>query len=325
MPMKRLLLSLAALAAPFALFLAICEYRLAQVPANQIAAKKRLFAPKRRDAEVLILGSSHAYFGILPEELGEKAFNLSGLSQSLYYDRGLVEACLGTMPALKTVILPVSYHSLEMQLDETVERWRAYYYRYEWGLPHRDWHMACHVRNFSAYFLEGRTIGPRKVFLGKIRNVERDFDPAGGWTNRVSLSGLPDEAFDADLETDAPIALKRHHSYMNPKNLPENERLVEKLAQELSGRGIQLAMVTLPVSQYYARGIDPAAYQRMQSTLHRLCQSRCLNYLVDPRFTDADFCNADHLNLEGAKKFTRLLKADLASPPRPAPDLRASR
>jgi hypothetical protein len=147
--MKRLVLAVLALAMPFGIIMAIYEIRVSQVPSNQIAAKKHLLDGQKQSINVLVLGSSHSYYGILPGTFSKPAFNLSGVSQSLYYDDALLWRSIETMPSLKLVILPISYLSLESQLDEGVERWRGYFYRYEWGIPQHEWHMDWHIRNYS--------------------------------------------------------------------------------------------------------------------------------------------------------------------------------
>ncbi len=321
--MKRLILALLALAAPFAAFLGVSEYRLTRVPATQLAAKKVLLARQQAAVEVLVLGSSHAESGILPAELGAPAFNLAGPGQTLYYDRALLDKLQRRLPALKLVILPVSFFSLESQLDEGPERWRGYYYQYEWGLPHRDWHLAWHVRNYSAYFCYGQEIGLRNILRGRIRDATADFDAWGGWTNRPPPpGGFNADGSPAELSASARVALQRHHSRMKPEHIPRNTQLIEAMARQLQRQGIRLVLVTLPVAQAYSDGMNAAAYQRMQAALRQLAARHgltWLNYTGDRRFTDADFWDADHLNLAGAQKFSRLLRDDLAAGPPPTP------
>ena len=302
---------------PFGIFLGICEYHLSKVHANQIGAKKHLLEQQNHETRVLILGSSHSYYGILPAILGKPAFNLSSFSQTLYYDDALLNRCLETLPSLELVILPVSYFSMESQLDEGIERWRSYYYRYEWGIPQHDWHMAWHVRNFSAYFLCGKEVGPWNVLLGRIKDVTADFDRMGGWTNRPSGPEINKNSTVASyLQESALIALKRQQSGMKIKNIQENERILNDLARKLARKGIGLVLVTLPVSRYYGEGMDPAAYKRMQSTLNNICSNNGVSYLnhtFDRRFLDGDFWDGDHLNAAGAQKYSLLLKDEIVS------------
>lgn len=317
--MKRLFVAVTALAAPFAILLGLFEVRLAKAPApNQFAAKKYLLERQKQRIEVLVLGSSHSFYGILPSLLGEPAFNLSGVSQSLYYDHALLAKYLNQMPSLKLVVLPVSYFSLEGgRLDEGIESWRCYYYRYEWGLPHRDWHMAWHARNFLGYFLSGNELGRKNILLGKIKDATTDFDPYGGCTNRPVMSdNLKDSGIWSHLSESALVALKRHHGAMKQEQHPENAQILTDIVRQVKHRGIDLVLVTLPVSRYYSGGMNPDAYQRMQTTVKQVAATdgvEYLDYTFDRRFMDADFYNADHLNALGAHKFSLILRDEVVS------------
>lgn len=307
-----------ALAMPFGIIMAVYEIRVSQVPSNQIAAKRHLLDGQKQSISVLVLGSSHSYYGILPATFSKPAFNLAAVSQTLYYDDALLRRVIETMPSLKLVVLPISYFSLETQLDEGVERWRGYFYQYEWGIPQHEWHMGWHIRNFSAYFLCGRELGHRNVLLGRIRDVTEDYDHLGGWTNRPATSDSIGNSTMSDyLSKAARLALKRHSSGMKQKNLQENEKILSELAQHLSSRGIGLVLVTFPVSKYYSDGMEASAYRRMQETLSRLSSSKGVsyfNYTFDSRFAELDFWDGDHLNTAGAVKFSKILNDEVVSP-----------
>ncbi len=57
----------------------------------------------------LILGSSHTYYGLRPNLLGDSVFNLANVSQTPEYDLYLLKTYLPCMPNLKRIIFPVSY------------------------------------------------------------------------------------------------------------------------------------------------------------------------------------------------------------------------
>ncbi|HWI59183.1 MAG TPA: hypothetical protein VNZ22_18290 [Bacillota bacterium] len=312
--MKRLFFSILALAAPFVLLLGKCEWRFHQVPWNEYAAKRALLEARADKVEVLVMGSSHAYRGILPSQLHPQAFNLAGLSQTLYYDQALVKKYLPKVPSLKMVILPVSYFSLECQLDEGIEKWRCFYYAYHYQLPHRNWHENWNSRNFSAFFLGSQQLGYKPMLRGALFDVRSRFDAQGGDAAPVAAPENEPAPCQAErLRQSALGALQRHHQMMRPENVQENRRLLEDFIWHLKQRGIEVVLVTLPTSRYYAQGMDPSHYQRMQATLQDLsafCGVTYLNYTRDERFSDQDFADSDHLNTAGASKFTRILKEE---------------
>jgi hypothetical protein len=334
-------MAIGALSAPFVFLLMLSEYRLSRVHANEYAAKRYLFEQRKKSIEILVLGSSHAFYGVMPNVLGKPAFNLAGPSQTFFYDRALLEKYLDQMPSLQTVILSVSYFSFERELDEGIERWRSYYYRYEWGLPQRDWHMAAHLRNYSGYYLCKPEIGVQKILFGPLKDVTSNFDQWGGVTNRlmfagdnargvdgtedaggltnriVTVDGLNNSLVTAHLQQSALVQLSWHQSRMNPADIPENVRLLNDCVQQLQRRRIRPVLVTPPVSRYYAEQMNAAAYQRMQNLVRQIAlinKVEYLNYTFDRRFSDRDFMDASHLNLAGAEKFSLILRDEAVSP-----------
>jgi hypothetical protein len=340
--MSRFCAAIGVLAAPFALLVGLSGYWLSKAPANEYAAKRALFEQRKQTLEVLVLGSSHSFYGILPGCLGRPALNLAAPSQTLYYDHALLEKYLDQMPSLKLVILPVSYFSFERQLDQGIERWRSYYYRYEWGLPHRNRHMAFHIRNFFPYFLCEPELGRSNILLNRIKDVSSDFDESGGlnncqdilmrdvaravngaeeWVESAGHPLLADALSDSEiadhLQQSARVQLAWHDSRMDESNVAENVRLLDGIIQQLKRRGIQLVLISTPMSHYYTSGMNPIAYQRMQTLVRQACASNQLqyrNYLFDKRFHDRDFMDSSHLNHSGARKFSFILRNEMVSP-----------
>lgn len=310
----RLLVRVMLFVAPIAVFLLLFEGRFKRLNPSHFAAKKMLLENRAAMVETLILGSSHALTGVDPTVLGGRAFNLASQSQSLYYDAALIRKYRPNLPALKRVILPVSYFSLEYQLEDGPERWRAFHYRYFYGLAHRDWHNLVSARNFSAYFLSGETTRAR-VLLGSSTNALDEYDQWGGWTNRLCGSRLQAMPQDTNALHQAALGtLRLHHGMMKPEHSSENFLLLDHLIGELRHTGIEVVLVTLPVTQYYTAGVQPEAYDRLRQLLATLSAKHgvpYLNWMEDTRFDLADFADGDHLNCEGAAKLSRYLKEAL--------------
>ena len=311
--MRRVILKAALLLAPIGLLLCFVDLRISQKYPSLYSAKRHLFQQQKERAEVLILGSSHSYYSVLPGEFQLPAFNLSAVSQSIYYDHALISKVLPEMPNLKLVIEPVSFYSLESELDEAEDQWRTFYYRHEWGLPHRNWRAAWSIRNYSAFFLYLPELGRGRMIFGNIRNVLQDFDEWGGWTNRPPP---PEVVFSDGLEGAARASLKNHHEHMKPAHIPTNASLLVDMDRRLKARNAALAIITTPTANCYRNGMSPEAYRRMQQTLAALCASNGIpyfNYTGDKRFSDSDFWDSDHLTLEGAKKFSVILREEVES------------
>jgi hypothetical protein len=300
--MTKLVLRLLFLLGPFAALMVVFEFKFQGVNNNQYTAKKRLLESSANEVEILTLGSSHSYYGIKPEFLGQRAFNLAATSQSIYYDVELAIKYIPNLPRLTTIILPVSYHTLENQLDQGPERWRCYYYYRFYSIAHQIRSMAYDIRNFSLYWLYGNN---RSELI--YHDASRDFDKYGGLLESTPLRTAK------ELQNGAVVALKRHHAMMSPDNITANIAALEKLVGELQRRKIRLILVTIPVTPYYREGVQAATYARMQRALDRFCRQNGVayrSYFSDGRFTLDDFFDADHLNHDGAVKFSEYLRKE---------------
>lgn len=302
--MKKLLLRLLLLALPFLAYVVAFEIRYDGKCNTLYEAKRRLLEARMASVETLVLGSSHTYNGILPENLGSNAFNLAAPAQSLYYDLELARRYVPLLPRLRTVIVPLSYFSLFYQLDESDEMQRCFFFRRFHGLPHRRWTMELDPRNFSLYFLYGRN--PRGILN---RDARQDYDEAGG----LLEDARPVSA--EVLERSAASAIQHHHSRMKPAHLAANRTALVALAGFLREHGIRLVLVTTPVSPGYRSRMQPDVQAEMQVEVRGFCEREgveYLDFLDDARFTSDDFLDGDHLNRRGAARLSTYLAQSLA-------------
>ncbi len=95
---------------PFLMVAITAEYLLRQVP-NPYQYKYEWMQQHAEDVEILILGSSHTFYGIRPEFLDGKAFSLANVSQGPKQNLYLLEYWADRYRNLKTVIFPISCSS----------------------------------------------------------------------------------------------------------------------------------------------------------------------------------------------------------------------
>ena len=102
---------------PLVIILSALEY-IAQSSPNSYKYKDEYIDKNCDSIKTLILGSSHSFYGINPEYLGNNSFNLANVSQDLKFDLYLFKRYIEKCKNLKTLIVPISYFSLyETPLD----------------------------------------------------------------------------------------------------------------------------------------------------------------------------------------------------------------
>jgi hypothetical protein len=217
---------------------------------------------------------------------------------------------------LRIVVFSISYLSLEYELDQGVEPWRAYFYRHAYGISHGDRRLETHLRSHSAWFLLGRDTS-LQVLRGDPAQtaVLAGYDAAGGLLEPSAMraSALPR----SDLRASAVDAWARHRRIMQSEHVEENVARLAASLQFLDQRGIAAVFITLPVSTYYLEGLRPSVLARNAEVMGQLTRDRHVpwyDYSADPRFSDDDFLDADHLNFAGATKFSRILAGEAVQP-----------
>lgn len=83
--------------------------------------------------EILILGNSHANYGVDPNAFNNYAFNLANVNQSLYFDKRITLKLLPKFKKLKYVLISVDYHSLFFSSQGIRDFWsyQAHHIKYK--------------------------------------------------------------------------------------------------------------------------------------------------------------------------------------------------
>jgi hypothetical protein len=291
-----------------ALVLGVFEVKLSGVD-NSYNVQKRHLEPRLGEIRVAVLGSSQSAHGINPDRLGAEAFNFANVSQDLYYNETLLRKYLDRMSRVDLVLVEIPYFALEYDVAESPESWRLFFYRRYFGIPPEDGRWKHDVRNVSLLALYG---GPKSLEFA-VHGFRSDL--AGPITERGWHPVEPSTASLAHLN-DA-VGRKRvaqHHAVMDPSRIPANVRHLERLFDELKGRGVRTAVLTLPSHRVYRDRIDAARYERMQAVIRDLGRRYGIayfNYLDDRRFVDNDFLDTDHLNADGANKLSAILRDEV--------------
>ena len=302
--MKRFLKYIILFLLPIVCVAVSLEILLRRVP-NTYKYKYEWMQKNAKEVEILIFGSSHAFYAIRPHLLGENAFNLANVSQGIRQDLYLLEHWSKQYTKLKIVILPISFSSwFGHGLENGSESYRCRYYKI---------YMGCDLYpDFSLYNLE---ISDMRTAKGKIPAIfKNDYDfgcDQYGWGTVYKLIDKDYEAWYSGIEADA--AVKRH-TVDDWDAVSHNISLIKEMADFCKQRGIQLVLITTPCWESYYAKLNPKQLNKMYELTAELQQEYNIpyyDYLTDDRFVADDFFDSNHLSDVGAEKFTKILKADI--------------
>lgn len=288
---------------PALLFLTAYEIAYRNIP-NSYSLKKEYLDRCADSIDILILGSSHAFYGVNPEYFSLKAFNAANVSQSFDYDARIYNAYFKGERYPDYLILSVSAFSFWERLESTDEHWRSRKYSIYMGFGSwRDW--------FSPDGYEFQ-LGDRTVLgyyvLGK------DFvgcsDAGFGTIYRCG--------FGKDLyETGVSAAVR--HSLMSAATAElcrNNIALIGDIIDDCAEHGKKVFFLITPTYIAYREALPAAQVRRTHEVLDSLHgaypdNTAILDFSSDGRFAATDFYDGDHLCTDGAAKLSVILNDTL--------------
>ncbi len=279
---------------------------------NVYTVKNKNFLEKIHDIQILVLGSSHALFGISAKTLSEHAFNMSNVSQSYNYDAEILEKYLDKMDNLKVVILPISSFSFNLKLGfEHPEDFRKYYYKYFMDIVPGEINFdeglgKNFLQNYFLTFALGFMRSMQDIYLD---GITAKIDKVGDYHATIGNANYFDEI--------GKSAAARHK-----KPLILADRLADfiKIKTLLDAKGVKLLLVVTPTlaayNMYYPDNIMDKFCKQILQDLEVESQYLFSDfYSKDKGYVPSDFHDPDHLSNQGAKKFSTRLRDYLLTHP----------
>jgi hypothetical protein len=287
---------------PIIFFVILGEYSLRKVP-NDYSYKNNYFIKNAENIELLVLGSSHSFFGINPEFFTQgSSFNAAHVSQSLNYDYFIFNKFKDNLVNLKMLLLPLSYFTLFSQLEDGVEDWRVKNYSIYYD---SDYHNSL---KYNTEIVTAKPISILKAILKQVAPYESNNTTISALGFGLGYSNIKQ----SDLLATGISAAKRH-TKDNFNRLKENLQIINKLIVESNEKNIRVFLFTTPARKSYIENLNTNQLSIMQTSISEIVKNHpnveYHSFLKDKRFVNADFKDADHLNGIGAKKLTKIIDA----------------
>jgi hypothetical protein len=276
------------------------DRRCESIP-NTYARKRAILERNIDTVQIIVTGSSHAYYGIDTKNFEVPTVNVSFVSQGIYYDTQILRKYMSVARSLKIVVIPISYFSFEAGFKDDDQLARVGFYTKIWDIPPPTSGFKLHEYGSIALF----GLQPCREFAFRDRVISnKAISAIDEWGN--SLDVLP---IDPERAT-SKVSVKRHTKSEDERTFSASVAILDTFLAELEERNIKAVFVTTPVLPIYHQNMDEAQYQRMLNTVQTLSGKygvKYANYLKDERFTLDDFYDSDHLRISGAEKFSGLL------------------
>ena len=270
------------------------EIQFRNIP-NDYSYKSEYLKKHGEEINVLALGGSHNYRGINPDYFDKECFNAAMVSQSLKYDYFILEKHLSDLPHLEYIIIPISYPTLTMKLEETLEHWRKY--RYIHYMNYNDLDLK------DRFSLETYLAISHEDGLSILKNLYQYW--YRGLDHRSCLDNGMGKSIDQEpvnLKNSAIEAAQRHEDSIFDVHTNMND--LNQIIGLCKNHNIKLILITPPGSSYYIKNLQRDNLELINRTCDSIAKEHphvlYRNFIDDPVFRDSLFQDADHLNRLGA-------------------------
>ena len=281
---------------PMCFIAVVLEFALRNIP-NDYAFKNDYLKEHAGNIEVLVLGSSHTYYGINPAYFSKKGFNAAYVPQSIDFDLALLKKYEKQLKKLHYLVVPVDYFTLYNSLEISDESWRMKNYALYYDLD---------ALPFKYHF----ELGNGK-FEHAIKRLGYYFKPETPITcNALGFGSAYKASKSLELEQNGKLAAQRHTAATNKSN-EKLRAVLYKFVEFTEQHHIQLILVTCPAYYSYVNHLNKEQLNEMHKVI---CDAQkghsnvlYFDFLKHRVFNASDFFDGDHLNDRGAKKFSLLL------------------
>lgn len=286
------------------IFLALTSEVLIRLIPNDYILKKNYLDKNSDKIEVLILGSSHAFFGLNPIYFSNNCFNASYVSQTLDYDLEILKKYENKWSKLKTVVLPVSYFSLFEKLKECSESWRVknytIYYKMKASKSFKEYSevlsskLEIIIERISSYYFKGEN--PHS-------------STSLGWGDVYNSKD------GKNLIETGKITAKKH-TYDDFHSYPDIVSTLQSIISFCNKKNVQVILFMPPAYETYRDNLNRAqltlTIQKTSDLANSNTNCTYINLMADTTFKATDFYDADHLNEIGARKLSLLINGIVA-------------
>lgn len=288
--------------APLIILLALFEWAFRATP-NLYSDKVDMAFANENAIDVLVLGNSHAYYGIDPAVLGPSALNLAGPSQTLRYDDFIFDR-VSSSRRVRNVVLNISAFSFGFELHDSVEQSRCRFYEKFWSYPEPHAEPGLFVMSI------GLDTAARSMWSWWVRGETPVTHGQAGMARNPSGDVH-------DIEVSAQMAASRHTQLYVKDREPVLIDFLRSLVTRTRQRGAQLLLVQLPTTPLYHElmenfhGTQTAV--RVAQELAAEEHVSLLNLRDLPGLDLSHFHDGDHLSVRGAAIASRAIADALSN------------
>lgn len=256
--------------------------------------------------DAFITGISYPEVAIDAKQLPYNIINLAVSSQDLFYDYEWAKMVLNNQKISKNIkfaIIGLSYYSFEYDLSKSNFKNRVFMYYPIFKKVHNHSSSSEIIKNYNEFNQASSKI-LKKDYIDFLFSTFRE-NSDSIWEKFIG--GVMSEE---EIKKDSWMVEKDCNKNY-PITVQENIEILKKYIQLLKSKEIKPIVVVCPASKYYYSRFSSRIKGEFIEIMNKIKNEfniEVLDYFESKEFSDQDFYNVSHLNRNGAKKFTELLK-----------------
>tara|TARA_R110002074_G_scaffold14142_2_gene49400 strand:- start:528 stop:1436 length:909 start_codon:yes stop_codon:yes gene_type:complete len=267
---------------------------------NQMTFKNSLL--KKQGVEVIILGNSHSFYGINPSVSDYKMINVANKGRKLETDYLILKQNINILPDIKSIIIPISHYTL--LADKVLQKEKRLYYNY-FNLKSYDQGFLNNNLIFNEPFrelIDNSIFGSRDNHDLKISDL--------GWrttsrTYKKNITRIKDRI----------NAMEGTYKEGN-KIINKNIKYLDSISQLSRTYNKKIFFLTPPYHPDYYQYSNIIYHQKIKTIINNFTDEENV-YLINGKELNITenifFEDIDHLNLKGARLFTKKIDSILKS------------
>lgn len=270
------------------------------------------FQTKNSDKiETIVLGTSHSQNGINPNYFKKLTSNLSFGSQDIQLDSALFFKYVPQMKNLKNVVIELDYHRLDIENEPN-------YFRFPWYYIYHDIEIyplkpinkvslySSNTEFFNQNLMSNLKSNSKKQVVNSYGFVEENYIDDFFPLNYDSIA----------IFKSAQERLKGRHVENSSGIRAKNKKRINQIVNFCIKNDLSVFIVSTPLYTTYRnhKSVLKDSYRLSYlDSLKSNTKIKHLDFEESPLFTLKDFSNDDHLNAQGAKKYSLLLNDSINS------------
>lgn len=272
---------------------------------NSFKTIAKYFNKNKANAEVLILGSSHHQNGLNPEFFNQNTINISYGAQDIKSDSALFFHNIKAMKNLKTVIFELDYHRMDIENNNDFYRYPWYYFYYDIEIVPIKWYNKLSLYSSNPSFFNA-IIKSKFDKNYKKQNINKFGYVTANYEDQFKLMKYDS----VKIFSTANERLKDRHKELSHNAFVKNKERLVAIIKYCKINKIKICFLSTPVLKSYSDNKVKIKKNNMLNLINELKLKHNIIYYDfqdDARFNLNDFRNDDHLNVNGAKKYSIII------------------